>query len=57
VRRRARGRLVYSLGVPAGHGHYFGANVVDAWVALTEPDGWTDDDTRRLRQVATQPSE
>lgn len=43
--------LVNSLGVPAGHGHYFGANVVDGWVAVQKPDGWSDEHTQRLRQV------
>lgn len=45
--------LADSLGVPAGHGHYFGANVVDGWVAIVRPDGWTNADTRRLRAVVT----
>ena len=34
--------LADSLGVPAGHGHYFGSNVVDGWVAVMKPDGWSD---------------
>jgi len=52
--------LANSLGVPAGHGHYFGANVVDGWVAVAKPTGWTDADTARLRtlvaHVDTSPS-
>ena len=43
--------LVNSLGVPAGHGHYFGSNVVDGWVAVAKPDGWSDEQTQRLRQI------
>jgi uncharacterized membrane protein len=43
--------LANSLGVPAGHGHYFGANVVDGWVAVAKPPGWTHADTTRLRAV------
>lgn len=40
-----------SLGVPTGHGHHFGSNVADGWVAVSAPDGWTDDDTARLKAV------
>ena len=43
--------LTYSFGAPAGHGHRYGANVVDGWVAIAAPDTWTDDDTQRLRDV------
>jgi len=43
--------LADSLGVPAGHGHYFGANVADGWVAVAKPTGWTDADTQRLREI------
>ncbi len=45
------GDLVFSAGVPAGHGHEYGANVVDGWAALSAPEGWTDADTQRLRVV------
>jgi uncharacterized membrane protein len=43
--------LAYSFGAPAGHGHRYGANVVDGWLAVDTPDGWTDDDTQRLRDI------
>lgn len=43
--------LTYSFGAQAGHGHRYGANVVDGWVAIGAPDGWTDADTQRLRDV------
>ena len=43
--------LTYSFGAPAGHGHRYGANVADGWVAIGAPPGWTDDDTQRLRDV------
>jgi uncharacterized membrane protein len=43
--------LVDSLGVPAGHGHYFGTNVVDGWVAVYRPPGWTDADTAEVRDI------
>jgi uncharacterized membrane protein len=36
--------------VPLGYGHNFApAHYIDAWLALTEPAGWTDEDTRRLK--------
>ncbi len=43
--------LAYSFGAPAGHGHRYGANVVDGWLAVETPDGWADDDTQRLRDI------
>jgi uncharacterized membrane protein len=36
---------------PPGTGHNFAAaHYIDAWLALTEPDGWGDDDVRRLKR-------
>ena len=35
--------------VPTGHGHDYGDMVVDAWAAIAAPEGWTPDDTERLR--------
>lgn len=35
--------------VPGGHGHNYGFNVLDGWVAVAPPPGWTDDDTDRIR--------
>ena len=43
--------MAYSTGVPAGHGHVYGANPVDAWAAIYTPEGWTDDHTQRLRDI------
>jgi uncharacterized membrane protein len=38
--------------VPAGHGHlYTSGEYLDAWVGLTEPDGWTDADADRLDAI------
>lgn len=37
--------------VPGGHGHIFGANIVNGWLALGTPSGWTDGDTERLRTL------
>ena len=37
---------------PPGHGHnYAPEHYIDAWVALTEPPGWTEEDTRRLKSL------
>ncbi|MEL7208146.1 MAG: alpha/beta-hydrolase family protein [Actinomycetota bacterium] len=43
--------LAVAGNVPAGHGHRYGANVVDAWVALSAPEGWTEQDTEELRAL------
>ncbi len=41
--------MAFSTGVPAGHGHVYGANPADAWAAIYPPVGWTPVDTERLR--------
>ncbi|SEQ84091.1 Uncharacterized membrane protein [Loktanella sp. DSM 29012] len=34
---------------PDGHGHaYYGPDYIGPWIAVTDPDDWTDDDTARL---------
>lgn len=39
---------------PRGHGHNFAADdYIDAWLALTEPAGWTELETRRLKGLFT----
>ena len=43
--------MAFSMDVPAGHGHRYGSNVVDGWVELSAPDGWTDADTEALRAL------
>ena len=43
--------MVFSTGVPAGHGHVYKQEYVDAWAAVTQPPGWTTDDTTRLRAL------
>ena len=35
--------------VPNGHGHNYGESVLDGWAAVAPPDGWTPDDTERIR--------
>ncbi len=34
--------LIYSTGVPAGHGHVYASNQVWAWAAILEPPGWSE---------------
>jgi uncharacterized membrane protein len=43
--------LVFSTGVPDGHGHHYTADYVDGWAHVTQPSGWTAADTARLRGV------
>lgn len=36
--------------VPSGYGHNFTpADYIEAWLAVTDPDNWTADDTKRLK--------
>lgn len=35
--------------VPNGHGHNYGESVLDGWAAVAPPDGWTPEDTERIR--------
>ena len=38
--------------VPTGYGHnYAPAHYIDGWVAVTDPEGWTPEDTARLKQL------
>jgi uncharacterized membrane protein len=43
--------LVEANRMPAGAGHRYGTLVADAWAALAPPDGWTQQDTVRLRRA------
>jgi uncharacterized membrane protein len=43
--------LVFSTGVPDGHGHKYQADYVDGWAEVAQPPGWTDADTERLRAI------
>ena len=49
--------MAFSMDVPAGHGHRYGSNVVEGWVQISAPDGWTDDDTAALRELIDQRAE
>ena len=38
-----------ALAVPIGHGHYYAPeHYIDAWVAVTDPQGWTPEDIATL---------
>ncbi|HEX7824412.1 MAG TPA: alpha/beta hydrolase, partial [Mycobacterium sp.] len=41
--------MTNALSVPGGHGHNYGDSVLDGWAAVVPPDGWTDEDTARVR--------
>lgn len=43
--------LTNAAGVPDGHGHNYGTLVLDGWVSIAAPDGWTVADTERVRAV------
>ncbi|MDH5290265.1 MAG: alpha/beta-hydrolase family protein [Acidimicrobiia bacterium] len=43
--------MAFFLGVPSGRRHRYRSNVVDGWVRLSAPDGWTDADTLALPRV------
>lgn len=43
--------LTISQSVPDGHGHNYNNLIMDAWVAVAAPQGWTDADTARVEQV------
>ena len=47
----ALGDMVFSTGVPAGHGHDYGANPIDAWAVVCSPPGWTPAKTQQLREI------
>ncbi len=42
--------LQFASGAPSGHGHRYGLNVVDGWAGVINPDGWTGQQTQRLRE-------
>jgi len=41
--------LTNAEGVPGGHGHNYTNDILDGWVAVAPPDGWTAADTERIR--------
>ncbi|WP_214369831.1 alpha/beta hydrolase [Pseudonocardia sp. H11422] len=43
--------LTNAQSVPDGHGHNYGDMIADGWAAVAAPEGWTEDDTARVRQA------
>jgi uncharacterized membrane protein len=43
--------MVYSTGVPPGHGHSYGTQSMQAWVDIAPPDGWTAAKTAALEPI------
>jgi uncharacterized membrane protein len=41
--------LTNAEGMPGGHGHNYRNTILDGWVAVAPPDGWTAADTARVR--------
>lgn len=47
--------LPTSASVPAGYAHNYGAaGYIDAWLAVTQPDDWGNDDVERLKSMFAQ---
>ena len=46
--------LPMATSVPIGYGHNFApANYIDAWIEVTQPTAWSNEDTDRLKQHFT----
>lgn len=45
------GDMVFSTGVPPGHGHNYGAAPVAAWADIVPPAGWTAERTAALTEI------
>jgi uncharacterized membrane protein len=41
--------ITNAMSVPDGHGHNYGEYILDGWVAVAAPEGWTSADTERIR--------
>ena len=48
--------LAFAEDVPMGHGHRYGPDAVNGWVALGAPATWTDANTQALRAIIDQQS-
>jgi uncharacterized membrane protein len=47
--------LVFSTGVPDGHGHKYASDYADGWANVVQPADWTAADTERLRELIGAP--
>jgi uncharacterized membrane protein len=43
--------MMFAVNVPDGHGHKYEADYANGWAEVTQPPGWTDADTERLRSL------
>ena len=43
--------MTNAASAPAGHGHNYNDSILDGWVAVAPPDGWTTADTERIRRA------
>jgi uncharacterized membrane protein len=44
--------MATAISPPLGYGHtYAPGHYIDGWIAVTDPDGWTSDDTFRLKKI------
>ncbi|WP_036465855.1 alpha/beta hydrolase [Mycolicibacterium iranicum] len=41
--------MTNATSVPGGHGHNYGDFILDGWAGAAPPDGWTPEDTERIR--------
>jgi uncharacterized membrane protein len=47
--------LPFAVEVPAGHGHVYTHEYVDAWAWVLRPPGWTEHDAAALRAIVSPP--
>ncbi|AEF39149.1 alpha/beta hydrolase [Hoyosella subflava] len=43
--------LANAARIPHGHGHLYSSSILDGWLAIGTPDGWTDADTEQARDI------
>lgn len=43
--------LAIATDVPDGHGHNYGISSINGWAAVAAPEGWTAQDTERIRKA------
>ncbi|MFH2071534.1 MAG: alpha/beta-hydrolase family protein [Actinomycetota bacterium] len=46
--------IMAATAVPEGYGHLYSPSAyIDSWIGITRPDGWSEEDTARLKQLFT----
>src|SRR6185312_11234899 len=43
--------ICHAADMPSGHGHNYDDSELDGWVAVAAPDGWTQEDSERIRRA------